>query len=178
MKIQNTKKLATILPVFTLGIIMAAIFVGISPIKAENASYVVGHGARPMPPLAFTTTVNGHDKAEVITTVNRGETINLDISAKQLITGVVGDMTISSSLPECGTVTMSMGCTPQGITTSLPNDRRISSDAHMSLTINVSKDMPPGTYWYSLATVPITDPSQNLPPQSTGYVEAFAIKVV
>ncbi|MBI1829402.1 MAG: hypothetical protein HY222_03110 [Thaumarchaeota archaeon] len=174
MKIQNNKtKIATILPMIAFGVIMTAILVSnTTTMKAEAASNP-GITLRPLPPLSFSTTINGHEKAEVVATVNQGETIQLDVLAIPLISDMSGNIEVSSSLPECGTINVSLGCTPQGITVSLPASTRVSSAAHLSLTISVSKDMPPGIYWHSLATTP----NQNLP-ESLGYVEAFGIQVL
>ncbi len=164
MKIQNNKKkLTTILPAIVVGVIMATMFAN-SPIlmKADAIATSTGH-PRPLAPLSFSTTINGHENAEIVATVNRGETSQLDVLATPLINGISGNMEVYSSLPQCGTINVSVGCTPSGISVSLPSSSRVSSIAHMPLTISVSKDMPPGTYWYSLATIPINDPSQNLP---------------
>ena len=173
---NNTKKLAAILPLIAFGIIMSTILVTHTTLtKAEASPSMLP--IRPVLLTSFSTTVNGHEKAEVVTTMNRGEIVQLDILATPKISGISGDMQVYSSLPECGTITIDMGCTPHGITVSLPTSNRVSSTAHVPLTISVSKDMPPGTYWYSLAITPIKDPFKNLP-ESSGYVDAFAIKVV
>jgi hypothetical protein len=175
-KNKNTKKLVTILPAIALGMLMATILVNNANLMKVDATSNPISTLRPVPPLSFSTTVNGHEKAEVVATVNQGQTVQLDLLATPLISGMSGDVEVYSSLPECGTVNVQIGCTPHGITVSLPSNVRVSSATHLPLTISVSKDMPPGTYWFSIATTPVKDPSKNLP-ESSGYIEAFAIRI-
>ena len=180
MKNKNIKKLAIILPAIVFSVILGTVFgSSLSSIKAEATSNPVGYTSHSSVglPLSFSTSVNGDEKAEVVTTINRGETTQLDVLATPMINGISGDMEVTSSLPQCGTVNISLGCTPQGITVSLPTSTRVSSSTHVPLIVSVSKDVPPGTYWYSIATTPVKDPSKNLP-VSMGYVEAFGIQVL
>jgi hypothetical protein len=184
MQKEHAKKFTVVISMITLSLVMTTVVIAntnqpqntvqerfLLPAAGSN----LDSSARPVLPQSFSITVNGHEDADVVTTVKRGQTIQLGSLVTPMINGVVGDVEITSSLPVCGTVDISLGCTPSGITVSLPTNQRVLSAANLPLTVSVSDSVPPGIYWYSLSVTPLRD-QKNVPP-SAGYIAAFGIEV-
>lgn len=184
-KKSQTTKLAVMMSAITLGVISGMVFLSdtsqadqeaISESKgllAGGAGTVIQERSQ----QAFSIAVNDKEDAEIVATVNRGETTQLDVLVTPLIDGVSGDVEVYSSLPECGTVNAKVGCIPSGITVSINTGNKVSSPTHLPLAVTVSNDMPTGVYWYSVKATPLEEPTEN-GPKSAGYIAAFAIKVV
>jgi len=131
----------------------------------------------PAPPDPFKISVNGYTEPAIVATVQRGQTSQIDVFISPNISGITGNVDVSSVFPICGTMNTLPGkCIPDGITTTL-SASKITAPNHMVLTFNVPNNMPVGVYLFHV----VASTSLNVPYQTTpvnvGDSDSFAIQV-
>ncbi|MHB8547455.1 MAG: hypothetical protein ACYDAJ_11885 [Nitrosotalea sp.] len=128
------------------------------------------------PPDPFTIAVNGHTTPAIVATVKRGQTSQVDVFISPNISGITGNVEVSSVFPMCGTVDIHQKCTPAGTTTTL--SANVTSPTHLILALNVSNNMPVGTYLFHVQASTVLNVPFQATPVHVGDSAPFAIKVV
>lgn len=140
----------------------------------------------PQIPDTFSIMVNGSEEPTTVT-VKRGESAQIDAVVTPLVKGIIGNVTIDSVKPECGTSALAIGCTPEGISVSLSEDGSnsssqsvsdITSSKSLSVIVTIAPDMAPGIYGYQITADTMLDLPTQDQPVHTGYIYPFTIEVV
>lgn len=170
----NNKQRIVIASVLIMGGL--ATFMTMNVMSTQSAvAQVADH--RPTPPEPFFIAVNGHTEPAIVT-LKRGQTEQIDVLIGPKISGIVGNVSVQSVRPICGTQDASVisKCIPSGITASI-SEHTVSATKRMVLTITADTNMSPGFYAYEVTAYT----SLNVPYQDTpvhvGNISSFGIQV-
>jgi hypothetical protein len=128
------------------------------------------------PPDPFKITVNGYAEPALVATVKRGQTAQVDVFISPNISGITGNVEVSSVFPMCGTVDIHQRCTPAGTTATL--SANVTSPTHLILTLNVSNNMPVGTYLFHVQASTVLKVPFQTTPVHVGDSAPFTIRVI
>ena len=64
------------------------------------------------PPDPFKIAVNGHTEPAIVATVKRGQTSQVDVFISPNLSGITGNVDVSSVFPICGTMDANIKCIP------------------------------------------------------------------
>jgi hypothetical protein len=129
-----------------------------------------------IPPNPFKITVNGYAEPALVATVKRGQTAQVDVFISPNISGITGNVEVSSVFPMCGTVDIHQRCTPAGIITTL-SANKVTAASHMVVTLNVPSNMPVGMYLFHVVSSTTLNVSFQATPVHVGDSAPFAIQV-
>lgn len=128
------------------------------------------------PPDVFSISVNGHSESTYVTTIKRGQTVQLDVYVEPKLSGITGNVSFENFGIDCTDYNMPR-CTPHGVTGTFSTNT-VTKPTHLILTLNVPSDFPTGIYTEEvIASTTISEPYQSRP-FNDGDIDSFHIQVI